>query len=109
MLSKKLWKEYALLFLGVSWSLTSYFYSISGEQSTWFARSGAILVLFAIIVEYRLNKMVQAEINNANISAGFNIPAGIRVPRANSSLAIVSHVAVLSGTIIWAYGDLMYA
>lgn len=108
MFSKKLWIEYTLLFFGFLWSLVSYFYSISGEPDIWFARSGAILVLFAIIVEYRLSKMLQTEINNSNVVAGLGIPAGVSVPKANSILSIVTHITVLLGTIVWAYGDLLH-
>ena len=108
MVTKKLLKEYFLLLAAIAWSVVSYCYHLSGDPSMWFARSGAVLIFSAVVVEYRLSGMLQKRTSSANATAGLGIPTGVGVPKANKILAIVSHVLVLLGTIIWAYGDVFH-
>ncbi|MPQ77513.1 hypothetical protein [Hydrogenovibrio sp. JE_KL2] len=108
MLNRKLWKEYFLLTVAFAWSMFSYFFTLSGTQEVWFARSGALMVFAAVTVEFRLAGILQKSISDANTVAGLGIPAGVSVPKANKILAITAHLFALTGTLIWAYGDLFY-
>ncbi|MEZ8804263.1 hypothetical protein AB6D78_24195 [Vibrio splendidus] len=121
-------KEWALLFIGAIASLISIvldIYSVQvspGETVAWFARSGAVVVLFSVIVEYRLSSYVFDDIHKAAVKNGVkNSIIGnndnkliqaltnrkANVPKARSDLAFVSHALVIIGTVIWGYGDLL--
>lgn len=104
----RLWREYSLLVIAAIWALISYFFSISGDPDVWFARSGAVMVFSAVAVEYRLGGMLQNNISAANAVAGLGIPSAVSVPPENRYLATINHAFALVGTLIWAYGDLLW-
>ena len=93
----------------------------SEKDTTWFARSGAILVLFAAIVEYRLSSFLFDDIHNAAVKNAIKNAAistfednkllqaltaiKPKPPKSRATLAISSHIFIIIGTFIWGYGD----
>jgi hypothetical protein len=116
--------EWLLLSGALLMSIVSIFGDISTTIDTnWFARSGAILVLFAAIVEYRLSLFLFDDIHNAavknaiknSVIASFEDNKFIQAltaikpkpPKPRATLAITSHIYIITGTLIWGYGDLI--
>jgi hypothetical protein len=101
-------KEISLLLIGVLWSVFSYFFTLYGEPDIWFTRSGAVLVLMAVIVEFRLGIIQQRNSSRSTVVAGLGIPNSSRSPSENKNVAAVAHVLAVTGTLIWAYGDWLH-
>jgi hypothetical protein len=119
--------EWALLITGVICALLSIFMDAdSAKFTTWFARSGSLIVLVAAIVEYRLSshlyediykaaketarkKSAMPDISNTplvNELVKSNLTLKPEVPRSRKILSGTSDTLVIVGTIIWGYGDL---
>jgi hypothetical protein len=93
----------------------------SEKDTTWFARSGAILVLFSAIVEYRLSSFLFDDIHKAAVKNAIKNAAistfednkllyaltaiKPKPPKSRATLAITSHIFIIIGTFIWGYGD----
>lgn len=96
------------------------------EDTTWFARSGSIVVLLAAIVEYRLSSFLYDDVHQAAIkttkksaviSSVLDDPliAGLvnarhtikpESTKSRSLLSIISLALIVAGTVIWGYGDI---
>lgn len=119
--------EWVLLLIGIACAAVSISFDvISVECTTWFARSGSIIVLVAAIVEYRLSAYLYEDIYQAAIITDrkkatmpplSENPLVNRIvkskltsrPEASRSRKILnstSHTLVIIGTIVWGYGDL---
>lgn len=95
----------------------------SPEDTTWFARSGSIVVLLAVIVEFRLSSYIYEDVLKAaqdsakkrgvKVSANSIVQANIdarqtvkpEAPKSRKILSICAHILVVTGTVIWGYGD----
>jgi len=100
--------EVSLLVLSFSWVLFSYFYSFGQEPDTFFARSGAVMVLLAVIVEFRLNNELFKVMQNnfyANYSKVKPVPS---LPPRHKIISRLAHLFVVVGTFIWGYGDIIF-
>lgn len=79
-------------------SLCWFFYSASvdTEKGTFVQRSGSVLILAGVIVEYFLYYVSYEE--------------GIEqaMEKKHSFMKYVTHIYIISGTIIWGYGDLIF-
>jgi hypothetical protein len=119
--------ECFLLILGIVCTVISIFCDIkSVEDTTWFARSGSLLVLVAAIVEYRLSSYLYDDIDIAaqktakkrasmpQISDNSLVDKLVKSritskplsPKSRSILSLISQILIIIGTIIWGYGDL---
>ena len=120
--------EWSLLFVALVSSIVSLYLDIqlnetnTCEGSAWFSRSGAVLVLFAAIVEYRLSSYLFDDIHKAAVkNAVKNQVIGRdnnkllqsltdkkpEPPKSRATLALISHVFIVMGTFIWGYSDLV--
>jgi len=120
--------EWLLLVFGLlSISVSIYFDLCSINSTTWFARSGAIVVLVAAIVEFRLASYSYEDIYNAAIQTArkkastpsvsdnpmvnglvqSNLTKKPEAPLSRKILSVVSHIFVILGTAVWGYGDLL--
>ena len=107
-----MWKnlkiEIILLLGAFTWIIFSYFYSFGTKPETWFARSGSIMVLLSVIVEYKLAVLQQNKINRAiQKSSYIGMPARSKLSKEYNYISTVTHVFVILGTLIWGYGDLL--
>ena len=100
--------EIILLAIASIWVVLSYFIPFTDDEGFWFARSGAIMVLLAVIVEFRFNNIVVKKISSTIKKAVLSklaLDTGIQKEQKN--IAITAHIFVVLGTIIWGYGDLI--
>jgi len=78
------------------------------NEEVWFARSGAVMVLLAVIVEYRLNNEVVKKISNTIQTAILTkLPITVSIQKERKLIAKITHSFVILGTLIWGYGDLI--
>ena len=95
--------EIVLLFISIAFVIISFIASINSikDEFILFARSGAILVLFAVIVEYKLNsksfkafnlKLNFAIINKSNAKFTDN--------KYHKRVATFAHISIVLGTLI---------
>jgi hypothetical protein len=99
--------EFALLGLAFLWVVGSFFASLACPKGNWFCRSGAVMVLLAVIVEFHLGNLQQAENSTASVVAGLGIPFSGDLPKIKQHLARAAHIFAIVGTLIWGYGDLL--
>jgi len=109
--SFKLWK-YGLLSLSAFLPpmFTIYFPQIvplDETPATWFQRSGSLMVVLAAIAEYKLITMYDYfDLFNTKCTVPVDLPK-----MYNSMYLLVtkfSATAMILGTIIWGYGDVIY-
>lgn len=85
-------------------------FSVGVEKYGWFARSGGLVVLAGAVLEYQLwvsnylrNRREPGQpIRMSELAEANNLPRRDRV------LKNVAHTAVGIGTLVWAYGDLLF-
>ncbi len=92
--------DFLLLSLAIAAPVLSWLYSQYSSESHWFARSGSIMVVIGIILESRLYIVRQI------LSQGHGTTlrhAGVRKLES-----VLTHLVLISGTIVWGYGDLIF-
>lgn len=99
--------EILILALAVLWVVGSLVASLVNPQGNWFCRSGAIMVLLSLFVEFRIGKAQQSKTSSASVAAGLGIPMGSDLPIIKQRIAKVSLWFAVLGTLIWGYGDLL--
>ncbi|ENK2930214.1 hypothetical protein AB3D11_004316 [Vibrio vulnificus] len=121
---KKYKTEWLLLLAAIIFAAISVACDLkSPEDTTWFARSGSIVVLLAVIVEFRLSSYIYEDVLKAaqdsakkrgvKVSANSIVQANIdarktvkpEAPKSRKVLSIFAHILVVTGTVIWGYGD----
>ena len=63
---KKLWIEIVILSIAFIWVLISFYLQSISPECEWLGRSGAVMTLCAVIVEYRLSRFIYEDIHRAN-------------------------------------------
>lgn len=108
--------SFLLLVSSLVWAYVSYLDVITcNEEPNWFARSGAIVVLFAVFSAYITKPFVQSksELDVGNIYAaakGGNEPPLIPLfakIKLESKILKIELFFTFVGTYIWAYGDIL--
>lgn len=74
------------------------------HQPIWFARMGALVVLFGAMSEFALLKLELSQLYSQLESGKIN--KTLPPSRWHQHKALVSHVIVVLGTLIWGFGDL---
>ena len=120
--------EWTLLITGIIFATASGYFDIKSVcDTTWFARSGSVIVLLAAIVEYRISsymydeiyeaaketarkKAVMPNVSDNNLVNGIfksNLTIKPHSPKSRRILRLASHTLIIIGTIIWGYGDVL--
>lgn len=71
--------------------------SLETGDGHWFQRSGSLMVLFSVAMEYRRSQRVK----RGRPASSLPEPFGVSVP-------YVCYVSIAVGTLIWGYGDLLF-
>lgn len=105
---KMLRTEIFFLIIALSIVIISFIASLFDDEYLWFARSGSIMVLFAVIVEYKLNNKTLKSINKkVSASVTYKTPISLLNNTQHKYVSIIAHIFVVLGTLIWGYGDLI--
>lgn len=100
--------ETFLLVAGLTWIFVSLNSSFGYEPATFFARSGAVLVVLGIFVEFQLAKESQKMLYNNFVAKSKGYTSIPSLPVRHRILSWVAHLSVVFGTLVWGYGDLWY-
>lgn len=79
-------------------------------QSNWFMRSGAVVVLLGVVLEYRHSGFESfASAKSIEWACGVGGPTVFELSHLRKSIGYAAHTCVVIGTFIAAYGDLLLA
>jgi hypothetical protein len=99
--------EILILALAVFWVACSFTVTLMYPEGNWFGRSGAVMVLLSLFVEFRIGKAQQSNVSSASVAAGLGIPIGSDLPVTKQRIARTALWFAVLGTLIWGYGDLI--
>ncbi|PWG63738.1 hypothetical protein [Sediminicurvatus halobius] len=88
--------EITLMLLAMGPAMISLAASMATGDGEWFQRSGSLMVLFSAAVEYRRRHLRETGRTDGSWLFWRQIP-------------YVCYSAILLGTLIWGYGDLLFA
>ena len=87
---------------------SSLFMQSIDPSTNWFMRSGAIMVLFGAMMEYRHNNFQHTiDMTSVRWASGVGGPVIFEPSHLRSLLGYIAHSFVIIGTVIAAYGDLI--
>lgn len=104
-------KKYNIeLLLTVALGFSIYSLYTTGNDGAWFSRSGSIMVLLSVIAEFQVNVARESSVETSStVKIG---GSGVMVKRELSPrykvLAIIAHLEIVLGTIVWGYGDCLF-
>lgn len=104
--------EWVLLALAVLFSVVSAIADCYSDSLNWFARSGAIVVLIAVVVEYRISSHIYEDIQRAQFQQSkidLSVPLKGKPAPQRKTLSMAAGALVVLGTSIWGYGDLVWS
>lgn len=76
-------------------------------EGNWFARSGSIMVMCAVMTDFRIGKLQQDKNSSASVVSGLGIPMPSDLPKSKQLLLYIANMFAILGTLIWGYGDLV--
>jgi len=99
----------SLLIFSLIWFVASVFLDIAMEDNGSFAhRSGAIIVLFGVVVEFALSN-INFKNNSSSVSVEEKlIETAKETPLIYNYLKRTAHVYIIVGTFIWGYIDILW-
>jgi len=103
--------DYIFLLLALSFVMASFYIDFTTCTNSLFSRSGSIMVLVSVIVEYRISNSIYAEIQKAmflGTKINLSIPFKAKPSKDKVFISRFSHTLVILGTVIWGYGDLLF-
>lgn len=74
----------------------------------WFQRSGALMVLFSVAVEFHRTRVFGDFNRHGDSDADAPSETHYAVVRFWRSIPYICYSAIFMGTIIWSYGDLLF-
>ena len=108
---KKYWIDIVYTLLAIIPVLISLFYDMHLEKNTyfWFQRSGSLMVLFGVMLDFEQTKYSGIEESKHNF-VGDGTPQIIakHLPKERLYIKRFSIVLIIIGTFIWGYGDLLF-
>ncbi len=101
-----------IILLGIAYGILSIslWHSWVFNDGQWLQRSGSLVVIFGVILEYRffivqqkLNEIAQASTKHYGAQ-----PEKYRLPKSRRVIGVLTHFTLLLGTLLWGYGDLLF-
>ena len=96
-----------LYLLAIAVAIAAYnsiFIPCEEKPEIWFQRSGSIVVLFAVWIEYKLIK-INGDVNPSGSSYSQQQKLNTKYGTAYKIASYLVAVLAISGTFIWGYGD----
>ncbi len=100
--------ELSFMVLAMGPVLVSAYASLITGDGQWFQRSGALMVLFSVAVEYHRRRMPQPVVSARTGASSRATPTARIFGRFWRSIPYVCYFSVFMGTLIWSYGDLLF-
>ena len=103
------WTDRAFVTIGLASVLISFLVSASGEDPEWFQRSGSLLVIFAAVFEARLQRLSAPVRSKSVFVGGSPLTTWPELTVFQKALHLYALSGLVLGTLIWGYGDLIFA
>ena len=97
-----------LLLFAFAWGVFSFICAYNTNNGLWFSRSGSVIVLICVIVEFRLGNLRQLGFENAQKASQHDILTSGMLPVHKRLIVWFAHLQIIIGTLIWGYGDLLF-
>ncbi len=98
-----------LLVLGLLWLLYSIMIDvINGDAGTFVQRSGSVVVLLGVMVEYLLTKVSTISKSDSVFISNRAVENTRTMPKIYKFIKLAAHIYIVSGTLIWGYIDLLW-
>jgi hypothetical protein len=81
---------------------------LNGSTEFWFQRSGSIMVIFAVLLEFNLFKYNSVEEAGTVYVEGQAVSKGGALPTFKKIIKVFGFILAILGTLIWGYGDLPF-
>ena len=95
-----------LLIISLLWLIASVYIDIAKEDNgSFIQRSGAIIVLFGVMVEFALSNIRFIDRSSSVFVEGKPIETTIKIPLKYDLLKNTAHIYIVVGTFIWGYID----
>ncbi|MCL7940256.1 hypothetical protein M8009_08070 [Halomonas sp. ATCH28] len=101
--------EALLMMMAVVPVLLSAYASLVTGDGHWFQRSGALMVLFSVGVEYHRKYLLRCLESGTRSWLAASIRPARLVTRFWRAVPFVCYLSIVVGTLIWSYGDLLFA
>lgn len=101
--------EVGVVLSGIAAAVISFGVSFQKCDFSWFGRSGALVVMCAVIAEFT-NIRVQQFINERATRGAGALGGGVgslEQPKFRQNWSMITHIVGVLGTLIWGYGDLI--
>ena len=82
-------------------------YYVGNDYYNAFVRSGVVLIICGVIVEYTLSSIKTYEISSSVFVEEKPIQKQIELPKKHKEQKMLAHFYILYGTLIWGFGDLL--
>ena len=107
---KKYWIDILFTLLAVTPVILSLYIDINTVQHEyyWFQRSGSIMVLFAVALDFEQSKYTKTKESNSLIVEEKPAIIGQVLSTTRIYIQRFSIVLIILGTAIWGYGDLLF-
>ncbi len=97
-----------LLLIAFGWGVLGLIWACKFDNGLWFSRSGSVIVLLCVIVEFRLGTLRQLGYKTAQRAFPHDIVSSGMLPIHKKLIELIAHVQIIIGTLIWGYGDLLF-
>jgi hypothetical protein len=97
-----------LLLFAFAWGVFGFICAYNTDNGLWFSRSGSVIVLICVIVEFRLGNLRQLGFENAQKAVQHEIVSSGMLPEHKKLFSWFAHLQIIIGTLIWGYGDLLF-
>ena len=95
--------------LGLTSVFVSFVASFVSGDGHWFQRSGSLLVLFSVVLEFRQTQMARPSASKDVFVNGQPTAISRNTPAFRKCLHYYALLAIVIGTVIWGYGDLLFS
>ncbi len=100
--------DLGLLLFAFTWGVLGFVWACKMDDGLWFSRSGSVIVLLSVIVEFRLVNLQQLGYKNAQKAVQHSIVSSGMLPIHKKLISLFALVQIVIGTLIWGYGDLLF-
>jgi len=104
--------EWSLIGVAIFIAVISVIADYYSTDYNWFARSGSVVVLLAAFIEFKVSPHIYDDIQRAQfLQSTVKLPVAFKAKPTKSrrNVSLVAHVLLITGTIIWGYGDLIWS
>ncbi|MFT6988005.1 MAG: hypothetical protein ACJAT7_003871 [Psychromonas sp.] len=104
--------EWSIIGVAILIAVISVIADYYSTDCNWFARSGSVVVLLAAFVEFKVSSHIYEDIQRAQViqsHTNISIPLKAKPTKPRRNVLFAAHILLITGTIIWGYGDLIWS